>query len=288
MNPVEYFEPTTVDAAVELLKHHDDARCVAGGQTLVAMMNAGLVEPRALIGLHRIRGLDEIAIVDDGSLWIGAMARHATLAHEPRLRGAWNVIREAASVIAHPAIRNMGTLGGALCHADPNSDYPAAVVAAQANVEIAGHAGRRIVPATEFFTGYLSTDLRAGEVLTRVCFPPAPAGVIGVYEKFARVDGDYATVSIALIMRLEHQRCSFARIALGSCAMTPVRVRRAEELLEGSALDADVIAAACSALLEACDPIDDVRGSAAYRRTLVPRLIHRALGRAKRLSERAL
>jgi carbon-monoxide dehydrogenase medium subunit len=287
MNPVEYFEPTTVDAAVELLQQRDDAHCVAGGQTLVAMMNAGLVEPRALIGLHRIRGLDEITIADDGSLWIGAMVRHATLAHEPYLQGAWNVIREAASVIAHPAIRNMGTLGGALCHADPNSDYPAAVMAAAARVEIAGAAGRRIIPAAEFFSGYLSTDLRHGEVLTRVCFPPGPAGAVGVYDKFARVDGAYATVSVALIMRWEHQRCSFARIALGSCAMTPVRVRRAEELLEDSALDGSIIAAACSALLEACDPVDDVRGSAAYRRTLVPRLIRRALGRARSLSERA-
>ena len=108
-----------------------------------------------------------------------------------------------------------------------------------------------------------------------------------MYEKFARVDGDYATVSVALIMRLEHQRCSFARIALGSCAMTPVRVPEANALLERSALDGSSIAAACSALLEACDPVDDVRGSAAYRRTLIPRLIHRALGRARSLSERA-
>jgi carbon-monoxide dehydrogenase medium subunit len=287
MRPVEYFEPTTVDAAVELLQHRDDAQCVAGGQTLVAMMNAGLIEPRALIGLQRVRGLDEINTENDGSLWIGAMVRHAALAREPRLRGVWNVIREAASAIAHPAIRNMGTLGGALCHADPSSDYPAAVVAAEAKVEIANATGRRIVPAAQFFTGYLSTELHRGEVLTRVCFPPAPVGAVGVYEKFARVDGDFATVSVALAVHCEDQRCSFARLALGSCGMTPVRLRRAEELLEGTSLDGHAIEAACSALLEACDPVDDVRGSAAFRRTLVPRLVHRALGRATSLRERA-
>ena len=287
MTVVEYFEPETVDSAIELLARGEDARCLAGGQTLVAMMNAGLVEPKFLIGLRKICGLDEISRDVDGSLWIGTMARHATLAREPRLRGALNVVREAASVIAHPAIRNMGTFGGALCHADPNSDYPAAIVAAGAEIEIAGAAGHRMVPASQFFTGYLSTALNQGELVTRVRLPKGPIGAVGVYEKFARVDGDYATVSVALIVQRLGQRCTFARIALAACAMTPVWVRKAEELLEGTTLDDGAVNVACEALLEACDPIDDVRGTAAYRRSLVPRLVRRALHRAIDLLERA-
>jgi carbon-monoxide dehydrogenase medium subunit len=287
MSAIDYFEPETVEAAVELLAGREDARCLAGGQTLVAMMNAGLLETKSLVSLRRVRGLDEIRRDEDGSLWIGAMVRHAAVARESRLDGRLNVVRGAASVIAHPAIRNMGTLGGAMGHADPSSDYPAAVVAAGAEIEVAGPHGRRMVPAGEFFAGYLTTTLEPGELVTGVRLPHGPAGAVGVYEKFARVDGDYATVSVALVMERHGGRCASVRIALGACAMAPVRVERAEEYLVGSELDEQSVDAACAELVDACDPIDDVRGSAAYRLELVPRLVRRALARATGLPERS-
>ncbi len=276
-----YFEPETLDAAVALLSEHEDSRCIAGGQTLVAMMNASLVEPTALIALRRVPGLDAIAVESDGSVSIGAMATHAAVARDERLTGGFAVIRQAATVIAHPAIRNLGTMGGAICHADPNSDYPAAIVAAEAEVEIFGPKGTRTVPAAAFFEGFMSTVLQPGELVTRIKLSPPPQGAVGVYEKFARVDGDYATVSVALMLKRDGGTCSFARIALGACAMTPVRMRAAEEALEGSALGPEAIERAAALLVEACDPVDDVRGSAAYRLELVPRLLRRAVEKAR-------
>jgi carbon-monoxide dehydrogenase medium subunit len=281
MSGFSYFEPETLDAAVALLAEYEESRCIAGGQTLVAMMNANLIEPTALIALRRIRGLDAITAESDGSISIGAMATHTAVSRDDRLAGGLAVIRQAATVIAHPAIRNLGTLGGAICHADPNSDYPAAIVAAEAEIETVGPGGTRSVPASEFFEGYMATALRPGELVTRVRVPKPPEGSVGLYEKFARVDGDYATVSVALILKRDGGICSFARIALGACAMTPVRVRAAEEALEGTDLGTAAIEAAASILAEACDPVDDVRGSAAYRLALVPRLLRRAVEKAR-------
>jgi carbon-monoxide dehydrogenase medium subunit len=163
---MQYLEPKTIAAAVKLMQDHEDARCLAGGQTLVAMMNAGLVDPTCLISLRKISGLDTIRIDHMGALTLGAMVTHARIAMEPRLRGALTVVREAAAATAHPAVRNMGTIGGTLCHADPAADHPAAVVAADAEIEIAGPHGLRVISAEEFFVDYLSTALEAGEVVT--------------------------------------------------------------------------------------------------------------------------
>jgi carbon-monoxide dehydrogenase medium subunit len=265
---------------VQLLAGREDAKCLAGGQTLIAMMNAGLLDLGAIVSLRRVVGLDGIEFAADGSLWIGAMTRHAAVAKDLRIGGGHAVVRRAAEVIAHPAIRNMGTLGGSICHADPNSDYPAAIVAAEAEVEIAGPDGGRTVAAADFFVDYLTTQLEPGELVTRVRLPAAPAGSVGVYEKFARTDGDYATVSVALMLQMSAGKCQHIRLALGACGMTAVRVRAAEELLEGSDLAEDVLRDAAALLVEACDPIDDVRGSAEYRRMLVPTLVRRALDRA--------
>jgi len=280
MTGFEYFEPDTIEDAVKLLATREEARCLAGGQTLVAMMNAGLLEPKVLVSLRRVSGLNEIKKDEDGSLWIGAMVRHAELASESRLKGALQVLREAASVIAHPAIRNLGTLGGSLCHADPNGDYPAAVVAAGGDIEIAGPNGRRIVSAVDFFSGYFATVLEEGELLSRVRLPQGSPSAVGTYTKFSRVDGDYATVSVAVVLDLKDNRCTFARISLGACGMTPIWVREADEHLVGTDLNDAAINSACAALREASDPVDDVRGSADYRRLLIPRLVRRAVHRA--------
>jgi aerobic carbon-monoxide dehydrogenase medium subunit len=279
--PTGWAAPRTVDEAIAILLQDPDARCLAGGQTLVAMMNAGLAEPSTLVTLRHVGELAGIQVDADGAILIGAMTRHAEVAREARLAGGLAVVREAASGIAHPAIRNLGTLGGSLCHADPNSDYPAAVTAAEAEIEVAGAQGRRWVSAGDFFVDFLTSALEPGELVTRVRLPKAPRGSVGVYEKFARVDGDYATVSVALMLSLSGEVCESVSLALGSCGATPVRSPEAEARLRGSRLDADALQAACGHLLERCSPIDDVRGSAEYRRMLVPRLVGRAFARAK-------
>lgn len=286
MSAVAWHEPTTVEEAVRLLAADPEARCLAGGQTLVAMINAGLAEPSALVSLRRLDSLSGVA-VEDGAVVIGAMTRHAQLAREARLADGLAVVREAAATIAHPAIRNLGTIGGALCHADPNADFPAAVLAAGGEIEVAGRAGRRWIPAGAFFVDFLTTALQPGELMTRVRLPRPAGGSAGVYEKFARVDGDYATVSVALTLVLKGAVCETVAIALGSCGPVPVRSVEAEALLRGSRLEPACVAEACARLVERCDPVDDVRGSADYRRMLVPRLVERALARATQRSRQA-
>jgi carbon-monoxide dehydrogenase medium subunit len=280
MSALEYFEPETVEAALELLGGREDARCLAGGQTLVAMMNAGLIDSGCLVSLGRVQSLGHISVEPSGALLIGAMVTHARIALEPRLEGALSVVREAASVTAHPAVRNLGTIGGTICHADASADYPAAIVAAEAEVEIAGLAGRRTVPAEQFFLDYLTTALEQGEMVTGVRFPKSSAGAVGVYEKFGRVDGDFAIISVALVLELQGSSVLRARIALGGCSSTPVRVRQAEQILESGGLGPRAIEAASGQLLLACNPTDDVRATAGYRGELIPRILTRAVNRA--------
>jgi len=272
-----YHEPETLEAALALLAGSDDARCVAGGQTLVAMLNANLIEPSALVSLRRIRDLGGIAWQADGSVRIGAMTTHEAIARDARMRRSLPVLAEAAAAIAHPAIRAMGTIGGAICHADPAADYPAALLVADAAVEIANRSGRRIVPAAEFFVDYFTTAAEAGDIVTAVVAPAMPACATGHYLKYNRVDGDYATVSVAGALALDGGVCSHAALSLGACAAVPVRRSDADAALVGSRLDGAAIDRSARILVEACDPIDDVRGSAEYRRHVVPRLVRRAI-----------
>jgi aerobic carbon-monoxide dehydrogenase medium subunit len=272
--------PATVEEAVTLLAADLDAKCVAGGATLVAMMNANLVEISDLISLRDVAGLKGITCLPDGSVRIGAMTRHHDIATSGAFSPGQMFVSEAASRIGHPAIRNMGTIGGSIAHADPAADFPTVLAAADAFVEIAGRADKRELKAAAFFVDYLSTALQHDEIVTAVRLPPPPPGAVSVYEKFSRVEGDFATVSVALMLAGDGRSCTAARLALGACGPTPVRVEAAEERLLGTGLGPGDIAAACGLLVAACDPVDDMRGSAEYRLSLVPVLVERALARA--------
>lgn len=274
---MKLIEPTSVEAALSALAAEPEARPLAGGATLVAMMNADLLAPAALISLDRIDALTGITSQADGALRIGAMTRHATVAASPHFAAGQRVVSLAAGRIGHPAIRNMGTIGGSICHADPSADYPTALVCAGAEVEIAGPDGTRRVPAAEFFLGYFETDLAPGELVTAVIVPPAPAGSRAAYTKFTRADGDFATVSVAMVLTPGADGIDRLAVAIGGCAGAPVRVPEAEALLSGQPPDSARIAEAGRLLAAACDPMDDVRGSAAYRLRLVPRLFRRTL-----------
>jgi carbon-monoxide dehydrogenase medium subunit len=280
MPELEIVRPRTVDEAVSLLASRDGSRCIAGGQTLVAMLNAGLVDVSTLVAVSGIGELQAVVTLPDGRVRIGAAVPHRAVADCDQLVGANVVIREAARVIAHPAIRNFGTIGGALAHADPAADYPAAVVAAGGKIEIAGPSGRRSVAAEEFFVDYLTTALDEGEMVTAVELPAPSAGSRGHYLKFSRVDGDYATVSVAVTLATNGGTCTAARIALGGCGPTPVFDAAAGAMLAGGRCKPEQIAAAAALLVERSDPVDDVRGSAAYRRAIIPRLVERAVRHA--------
>ena len=275
-------EPTTVAEAIAFANGARDARFLAGGQTLVAMMNAELVEPEALISLRRIAELGMIARRDDGAVRIGAMATHAAIAACVDFSPAQRILAEAAGVVAHPAVRNAGTIGGAIAHADPAADYPAALSAAAAVVHVAGAEGERTIPVDEFFVDYLETALEDGEMVTAVELPTGPPGAVAVYEKVARVDGDFATLSLALVAVPDGDGFAAVRLALGSAGPTPVRAAAAEAALTGRNVGAAEIAEAAAALVAASDPVDDLRGSAAYRRRLVPGVLARAIAAARR------
>ncbi len=274
---LEYHEPVSLEGALRLLAEVDGARCIAGGQTLVAMLSARLLEPPALVSLSRITELGGIARTPDGALRIGATATHESVAGSVIVTGQFPAIARAARAIAHPAIRSFGTIGGAVAHGDPNADYPAALVASDAVIEIAGPGGRRKIPAAEFFQDYLTTALKPGEIVTAVSVPEPPAGARGTFLKFARVDGDYATVSVAAILARQAGTCTYVAVALGAVGPRPVRDRAAEKKLIGRPLLEAGLAEFGKALAAACDPVDDVRGSSAYRRGLVPGLVARAL-----------
>jgi carbon-monoxide dehydrogenase medium subunit len=279
---MKFHEPTTVQEAVALLAADPSSRCLAGGATLVAMMNAQLVEPGALVSLRRIAALQGISVAGDGGLRIGAMTPHKAVGRSDLFDPGQRVVRQAAAAIGHPAIRSMGTIGGSVSHADPAADYPAAITASEAVVEVEGRRGKRDIAAAEFFVDYLETALEPGEIVTAIRLPRSPAATVGVYEKFSRVAGDFATASVALRLGVAQGRCTAVRIAVGGCGPRPVRDERAEQQLLNSTLDETTVRAAGEILANACDPIDDFRGSAEYRRILVPELLARALAAARR------
>ncbi len=284
---MELHWPRTVDEAVALLAGGEDVRPHAGGATLVAMMNAGLVEPRALVFL---RGIDELVGIEagqDGDVAIGAMTTHRAVAASEAFVDGQAVVPRAAGAIAHQPIRAVGTIGGAVAHADPAGDYPPALVAVDAIVETAAGAGGRSIPAAEFFVDYYETALEEGEMVRAVTIPKAPPGSVAVYDKLARVEGDFATVSVALVLAMEAGACRHVRLVAGGCGPIPVRCLEAEERLLGTDLGASDLREAALALVARCDPVDDVRGSADYRRAVLPRMVARAVGSALRRSEAA-
>ncbi len=266
--------PRTVDEATAWLAEDPDARPLAGGATLVAMMNARVIEPHCLVNLSRIDELRGVRIEGDGRVRIGAFTRHRETSECLALSGTAAVVPRAAAQIANATVRNMGTIGGSISFADPGLDYPPAIVAAGAEIEIASASGRRRIAAKDFFVDWYTTALAPGEIVTAVIVPRQPGGA--AYEKHARVAGDYATAAAAVCIASGGR----VRAVIGACGPTPISDDGADALLSSDRSDAAV--ARAGAMLEArADPLDDVRGSADYRRLLIPRLLLRALRRAE-------
>lgn len=274
---MELHWPETVERALELLSADGEARALSGGATLVAMMNAGLVAPQRLVFLRKIPQLKGIRRNGDGTVSIGAMTTHETIEAWTDFDAGQAVVRMAAGRIAHPPIRAVGTIGGAIAHADPSSDYPAALVAADAEIVCIGRGGERRVPAHAFFRDYFESALEPGEIVGAVLLPKSAPGTVAVYDKLARVEGDYATVSVAAVIASAGGVCRRARLAAGSCGPRPVRSDEADALLVGSDLGEAIAAKAAALLGEAADPVDDVRGSAAYRRRVMMGMTRRAI-----------
>ena len=260
------YRPQSVAEATALLAQDPEARAISGGATLVAMINAGVIEPAGLVSLDCIEEIKGISLLADGRVRIGAFTRHRETAECRIELGEAGVVRHAASQIANATVRNMGTIGGSISFADPGLDYPPALVAADAVIEIASTAGRRTVPAAEFFVDWYTTAVQPGEIVTAVLLP-RPQGGVGLYLKHCRVSGDYATASLAIALG-----AGGVRVAVGGCGPTPIRDDEADAILSADR-SAAALARAGVLLEQKADPLDDVRGSADYRRRLIARLL---------------
>jgi carbon-monoxide dehydrogenase medium subunit len=259
-------------------EHGDDASVIAGGQTLLATLAFRLSEPSILVDITRIPELRGIAL-QDGVLRIGALTRHAELGRDPLVARHAPLLAEAAPFIAHPAIRNRGTIGGSLAYADPAAELPACVVALGATLVLLSAEGERRVPVRDFFTGLLETALRPGELIAAVEVPAATPTMRSTIVEVARRSGDYAMAGLAACLRLDGARVASARLAYFGVGNGPVLAARASAALEGRALDAAAIAAAQTALAEDLDPPSDLHGPPEMKRHLARVLTARALSR---------
>lgn len=277
----DYVAPRSLAEAVELLQRHGpDAKVIAGGQSLIPAMKFRLMSPKVLVDIGRISDLAYMN-EDQGSLRIGALTRHADLEHSPLIRERYPLLAAAARVVADPVVRNLGTVAGSLAHADPAGDWGAAMMAARAQVVIAGPKGERTVGIDEFLVDTFTTALGPDEVLAEVRVPTPGPRSGGSYLKIERKVGDFATVAVGVQVALDGTgRCASAGIGL--CAVGPItlRARQAEEWLRGKELTPEVIARAGEFAAEASDPGSDTRGPAEYKRDMVRVLTARALREA--------
>lgn len=257
----------------------DDVHLMAGGTSLVLLMQLGLVEPAHVVALGRVAELHGIRRTADGGLEIRALATHRQAERSPEVQSYCAELAETFAHVATVRIRNQATVGGNLAHADPAQDPPPMLIALGAQVLLASRAGERSLPLEEFFVGYLTTVLRPGEVVTAVRLPPLPLGTRAVYHKFLpRTQDDYATVAVGATLRLDASgRCADVRVALGGAAGVPLRARAVEDALRGEAPTATRIADAAAVVLDLVDPPDDVRGSASYKRQMARVWTERAL-----------
>lgn len=276
-----YAAPTSLDETIALLgTHGGDAKLLAGGQSLMPLLNMRLARPHVLIDLNRVA---ELAYIEEnGALKLGALVRHAELERSSFLARACPLLVEAVPYIGHLAIRNRGTLGGSVAHADPAAELPGVLVALDAQIHVAGPAGERTVPASDFFVTYLTTDLGEDELVTAVTLPPWPSRAGWAFLEFARRHGDYALVGVAAVVTpaAGGETCAEARISLIGVGGTPVRAREAEARLAGAALGEQIIAEAAAAAAAELEPEGDLHASADYRRALARTLVARALTQA--------
>lgn len=277
--PVDYEAPTQLAEAVALLSDPErDAIVIAGGQSLVPMLNLRLARPDLLVDLRRIEGLDGISVEGD-QLVIGAMATKRAAEQSTLVREHHPLLHASTMLVGHPQIRNRGTVGGSMAHADPAAEYPAVALACGATFRVVGPSGERIIDAADFFQGYLTTAIEQGEVLVEVRFPKMAPGTGWAFEEIARRDGDFAMVGSAVILPLDSSGAiTDARVVLFSVGPTPVRVPQVEELLEGNRPDVDLFKRAGALTREVIDePGADIHASSEYRRNLAGVMVQRGL-----------
>ena len=293
--PFAYVAPRSLEEALGLLaRHADEGKVLAGGQSLLPVLNFRLAQPAVLIDLNGVGELEFLRLgavePGDGGLRMGALTRHRVLERDPAVAARAPLLAEAVPHIAHPQIRNRGTVGGSLAHADPKAELPALAVALEARLCLRKQSGERWLAAADFYTGLFSTALEPDELLTEIAWPALPLRSGWAFEEAARRHGDYAQVGVAVVVRLDEAgRCAEARIVFLAVGGGPLVASAAAAALLGEAPGDAAITAAASAAAAATEPTDDVHASAAFKRhlarVLTARALRRAFARAKGESE---
>jgi carbon-monoxide dehydrogenase medium subunit len=279
--PLDYASPTSVAEAVHLLaQHQGDAQVISGGQSLMPMLAFRLTTPSLLVDLRRVRGLDRIEI-DGAGVTLGAKVRWRDIEEDDRLVAVHPLLAEAVKHVAHYQIRNRGTVGGSLAHADPAAELPAIAVTCDAEVVIAGPYGQRTVPADQFFVGPLLTKLAPSELIVALRLPAWPPGRRWGFQEFARRRGDFALAGVALFYDTQADgRITSPHIGAFGVDDVPLRLHAAEQALDGRPPEAAVFARAVELVKEAVTPQTDVHADADYRRALLGTMLDRALRQA--------
>jgi aerobic carbon-monoxide dehydrogenase medium subunit len=275
--PVEYEAPATVAEAVDLLaRHQDEASVLAGGQSLIPLLALRLARPAVLIDIN---GLDELSGVSasDGWVAVGAMTREYVAEESATVAAAVPLLAAALPLIGHEAIRSRGTIGGSLAHADPAAELPAVARALDAEFVVRSGAGDRVVPAADWFEGYLTTARRPDEVLVEVRFPAAGPDTGAAFREVARRHGDFAIVGLAASLTLADGAISDARLAFSGVADVPVRAAEAEDLLAGERPTPELFEEAARRAASGIDPPADLHGSSEYRKKVAATLVRRGL-----------
>lgn len=273
--PFEYVDPRTLPEALEhLARWGDDAKVLAGGQSLVPMLNLRLARPAALVDINRIAGLDGLEEAED-VLRAGALVRQRDLERWASTRAP--LLAAGLRLVGHAPIRNRGTVAGSIAHADPAAELPALLLAVDGSVVAARRDAERAIPARELFAGPLMTCLAADELVTETRWPLPPARAGWGFHEVARRHGDFALVGVAAVVTVEGGRISEARVALFGVGSTPLRADAAERALAGAAATPAAIAEAAGIAAERLEPSADIHASAAYRRSVARTLVARAL-----------
>jgi aerobic carbon-monoxide dehydrogenase medium subunit len=273
----EYFAPTTLDDALAALERHgDEAKLLAGGQSLIPLMKLRFASPRVLVDLNRLRGLDELE-TEEGALRIGALVRHKTCERSDVLHGRYRLLRDAARLISDPIVRNRGTVAGSLAHADPQGDWGSVMLAARAEVVARDSSGTRTIAIDELFQGPFTTSLAPNEVITEVRVPDPGPRASGTYLKLERKVGDFASVGVAVQVSLDDGTIARAGIGLTAVGPTNLRATRAEEALTGREPTDEAVRDAARLAAETAQPHDDLRGTAEYKRNIVRVYVERGV-----------
>ncbi len=279
--PFEYFAPTSLEEAIAVLNEDpDDSKVLSGGMSLIPLMKLRFASPGRIIDINNVPGLDYLQEGPDGALHIGALCRNRSIVRSDLIKQRYPLMADAAPQISDPLVRNRGTLVGSVCHADPQGDWGAVLLAMEGSVVVQGPNGKRTIPAEQLIVGPFQNSLDPGEIAIEAIIPSPGERPFGAYMKLERKVGDFATAAVGVSLGFSGGQITKAGIALTGVAPTNLKVHQAEQTLVGSGLNQSTIQEAARAAAGACSPKSDHRGSAEYKREIIRVFTVRALSRA--------